>query len=382
LREAELAVLAGFHETLKQSSSLEEVTNELLYRTLGAAGATQGIVYLLGGDGLFSIQASLGYPPGATESLKDFFGHFQILQQAIDGGKPLVLPSRDVPSDLSEALVAQSGAGSILIVPHRLDDAELGALVIGSTKIDAAEDLLPFGSAVGGQISQSLGLTRALAKVRESEKRYRDLSAELEHRARDRTKQLEAVNSELEAFSYSVAHDLKGPLVTMTGFARILLEDCAGALPDEARRYLGLIEGSGKKMGKLIDDLLAFSRVSRQSLHKELVAPDDLIREITATLGTDDSTRQVKIEIGPLPTCHADPALRKIIFVNLLGNAMKFTRLRKGALIECGCAAHGKVLTTRPVLSGIMESALTCTMRTNCLKRSHGSIKAIMRGPG
>jgi len=152
-----------------------------------------------------------------------------------------------------------------------------------------------------------------------------------------RTNELEWANKELEAFSYSVSHDLRAPLRSIDGFSRILLEDLAPALSTEAVRLLGVVRSSTQQMGKLIDDLLAFSRLSRQPVNRQIVNTIDLVQQVMETLRTDLERRKVEIEIGELPVCQGDPSLLKQVWMNLLSNAFKFTREREVARIHIGC---------------------------------------------
>jgi light-regulated signal transduction histidine kinase (bacteriophytochrome) len=153
-------------------------------------------------------------------------------------------------------------------------------------------------------------------------------------RARDAA---EAANKELEAFSYSISHDLRAPLRAMSGFSKILSEDYQSQMPPEAGRYLGLIGQNARQMGMLIDDLLRFSRLSRQALNVEKVSPADLARQVWDDLAQEREGHQVEFILGQLPACQADPALLKQVFVNLLSNALKFTRKRDPAQVEVGC---------------------------------------------
>ena len=162
------------------------------------------------------------------------------------------------------------------------------------------------------------------------------LNAELDLRVRDRTAELDAANRELEAFSYSVSHDLRAPLRSMDGFSRILLEDHAPHLSEEAQRYLRLVRDSAIHMGRLIDDLLAFSHLGRQPLNKRTVSPANLVQEALEDLGKDQEGRRIHLSVKDLPPCEADPALLKQVFMNLLSNAIKFTRTRDAAQIEVG----------------------------------------------
>src|SRR5438132_2977489 len=149
--------------------------------------------------------------------------------------------------------------------------------------------------------------------------------------------QLEASNKELEAFSYSVSHDLRAPLRAIDGFSRILLEDHIAHLPADAQRYLHAVRNNSQQMGRLIDDLLTFARLSRQPLSKQLVRPTDLVRQCVDELHAEEQDRRVKIAIGDIPACQADPALLKQVWMNLMSNALKYTRKQEMAVIAVGC---------------------------------------------
>jgi len=186
-----------------------------------------------------------------------------------------------------------------------------------------------------------LALLRVVEDRKTAEEEVRRLNAELEQRVRDRTAQLEAANQELEAFSYSVSHDLRAPLRAIDGFSRIVLDEHAPALAPEAQRYLHLVQDNTQQMGRLVDDLLAFSHLSRQPMAKQLVDPADLVHAALQDLHAEQAGRQIDLVIRDLPTCQADPALLKQVWVNLLSNALKFTRPRERAVIEVGAYEEG-----------------------------------------
>jgi len=145
---------------------------------------------------------------------------------------------------------------------------------------------------------------------------------------------LVSANAELDAFSYSVSHDLRAPLRAIDGFSRIVVEEDDGALGESQRRYLGLVRENTRTMGMLIDELLALSRVSSQPLERRSVSTESVVRDLVRELESDGDGREVHFAIGELPTVQADPGLLRQVFANLMGNAVKYTRSRARAEIE------------------------------------------------
>lgn len=164
----------------------------------------------------------------------------------------------------------------------------------------------------------------------------RRLNAELEQRVIERTAQLEAANKELEAFSYSVSHDLRAPLRAVNGFAGIVLEDFGPQLPEAVRLHLQRIRNGGQRMGELIDDLLAFSRLSRQLLTRRAVDMNKLVENVLDELKPQREGRDIKFNLGKLPASYGDAALLKQVWINLLSNAIKYSRGRQPAVVEIG----------------------------------------------
>jgi PAS domain S-box-containing protein len=142
--------------------------------------------------------------------------------------------------------------------------------------------------------------------------------------------------AELEAFNYSVSHDLRAPLRALDGFSRALIEDCGGELSSEGQRYLQLIRCNANQMGALIDGLLAFSRLGRQGMVPRPVDVRRVVKDVLQELGHELDGRNVEIVLGDLPVCAADPVLLRQVYANLLANALKFTRSRESARIEIG----------------------------------------------
>jgi len=150
---------------------------------------------------------------------------------------------------------------------------------------------------------------------------------------------LEAANKELEAFSYSVSHDLRAPLRHILGFTDLLQAGASAVLDEKSRRYLTTIADSAKRMGNLIDDLLAFSRAGRVEMQRAPVSPAQLVQEALHELRQEIEGRNIVWKIAPLPNAYGDRSLLRLVWVNLIANAVKFTRTRAPAEIEIGCAS-------------------------------------------
>ena len=158
----------------------------------------------------------------------------------------------------------------------------------------------------------------------------------MEQRVRDRTAQLETANQELEAFAYSVSHDLRAPLRAMDGFSAALLSSYADKLDEQGRHYLDRVQEASRRMSQLINDLLNLSRVTRRELSRQNVDFSELAREVSRELRSPNTGRLVHFDIAPDLTAQADPHLMKIVLENLIGNAYKFTSKRAEARIQAG----------------------------------------------
>ncbi len=190
---------------------------------------------------------------------------------------------------------------------------------------------------------------RAIAEVgerlkrRRAEKELRKHQEHLEQLVEERTaelrrvnKQLEAAYKDMESFSYSASHDLRSPLITIEGFARILEEDYAARLDEEGRRFLGIIRQNSRKMSQLIEDILSFSRVSTKGVQKSSINMEALARQVVDELEKESKDRKIAFEIHELPPAYGDLSMIRQVFLNLLSNAVKYTLTNDSAAIIIG----------------------------------------------
>jgi signal transduction histidine kinase len=155
-----------------------------------------------------------------------------------------------------------------------------------------------------------------------------------------RSGELEAINKELEAFAYSVSHDLRAPIRHIAGFTELLQKNAAPVLNERSQRHATMILESAKRMGNLIDDLLAFSRIGRAEAHKTMVSLQQLVQEAQSEVAQETDGRNINWKIGKLPACYGDRSMLRLALINLIANAVKFTRTRPQAEIEIASTNH------------------------------------------
>jgi len=185
-------------------------------------------------------------------------------------------------------------------------------------------------------------LEREMAERQQADAQVRKLNEELEQRVAERTTQLEAANKELESFSYSVSHDLRAPLRAVVGFSKILIEDHAGQIDEEALRKLNVIQSEAQRMGQLIDDLLAFSRLGRKALNVVELDMTELARTTYTGLNGQYERTPVELRLGSLPRAKGDRVLLSQVWANLLSNAVKFSSKREKPVVEVSAVSDEK----------------------------------------
>ena len=197
-----------------------------------------------------------------------------------------------------------------------------------------AKEAEPFGYILKPIEDRELRIVIDMALYKhQAERKLQAFNAELEQRVADRTAELQAANKELEAFCYSVSHDLRAPLRAVDGYTRILVDDYGAGLDAEGRRVCSIIRQGARDMGQLIDDLLAFSRIGRSSVKLSVVDMATLARSIFFEVTRPEDRERIDFQVGELPRAMADPTLLRQVWVNLLSNAVKFSGKRPRAVI-------------------------------------------------
>jgi PAS domain S-box-containing protein len=181
-----------------------------------------------------------------------------------------------------------------------------------------------------GRAMEILETNNDVSERNRRENEIRMLNEELGKRASE----LEGINKELEAFAYSISHDLRAPLRHMVGFTELLKKNAASRLDEKSERYVAIILEAAKRMGNLIDDLLAFSRIGRAETRKTMLSLQQIVEEVLAEAGQDTAGRDIVWRVGSLPACYGDRSMLRLALVNLVSNAVKFTRTRPRAEIE------------------------------------------------
>lgn len=268
-------------------------------------------------------------------------GKKSLLGEVVNGKKVVI--ANDISSGPSDgACVTGSPAlNSFLGIPLLSNEELIGVIGLANRRGGYTGDLAAYLDPVVKACANLLVASRIDRQRMKAEEEIRQLNASLEGRVRERTAELEAAIKELDAFSYSVSHDLRAPLRAVDGYSRMLLEDYAGRFDDDGRRKVDVIRAETQRMGQLIDDLLAFSRLSRQKTGTETIDMHDMAQKVFDELAALDPSRQLRLDLRPLPIAHGTRAMIRQVWVNLISNAIKFTKERPVGEIEIGTQTGG-----------------------------------------
>jgi signal transduction histidine kinase len=246
--------------------------------------------------------------------------------EALRRGEPQIIDVHALPPGAERDALLASDVQQYMAVPMIAGGELRGAISFGGPSSAFTPEQLNIAREVATQLAIALAQAGLLGRVRGH-------ATELEHKVAERTAELEASNKALESFSYSVSHDLRAPLRSVDGYAQILEEEHAARLDGEGRRLLSVVRDGARRMNRLIDDLLAFSRLGRKPPVKQAVDMTRLVREVVGEISGGHSAR---VEIRPLPGALADPALLKQVWANLVSNAFKYSSKRTDAVVEIG----------------------------------------------
>ena len=211
---------------------------------------------------------------------------------------------------------------------------------LGGDEIGTLTDT--FNQMLTGIQERDTALSAENVARRHAEDEIRLLNASLERRVEERTAELQTANKELEGFSYSVSHDLRAPLRAVDGFSRMVAEKYGVELGDEGRRLLGMVRSETARMGRLIDDLLTFSRLGRQKMEVASIDMGALAQSVFNELAASEPERKLRFDLRPLPAARGTVAMIRQVWVNLLSNSVKFTKERESGEIEVGALDGGK----------------------------------------
>jgi signal transduction histidine kinase len=368
------------------------------YVSTAYASAVQGAPLVIGvavpvkADGQFAPEGKVvgilvvGYLLSTTQSLFSDFARDQGVKiEVTDQNGVVVAQSGALPTTLVHdnsvgVAAALQGRRSVDRATTNGEDAfaayspvsDIGWTVVArvptSTALADANRLSTYVFAITLVLLVVLAIAKTVLYVvlRDRQAAHLDLAranSRLEERVVARTAELEASNRELEAFSYSVSHDLRAPLRSIDGFSRLVLDETRDQLSPESARRLGLVRAGAQQMGYLIDDLLSFSRLGRVELKKRRVHTAGIVNEVIAELKLQNPNRQIEFVTQDLPACYADPNLLKQVFRNLLANAVKFTGKRPTARIEVATLTVSVPTTPRMVTYFVKDDGAGFDMR-------------------
>jgi K+-sensing histidine kinase KdpD/CHASE1-domain containing sensor protein len=340
-------------ETIQQNSQNAFLLNNIVGAALDftdVASLTQVLAdrlgELFGADGAYLTrwddEKKLASPGAASGSLRDLYlgaplnpGEKTMTSSVLKARRPLVAVDVSDSPHISPEVGARFPTVSLMGLPLIANEEQLGAVLIS---FHVRHEFTQEEIDLAARAASHAALALANADLLEQVQAY---AQNLEIRVQQRTQELELAVKELEAFSYSVSHDLRAPLRSIDGFSQALLEDYDELLDDTGKNYLGRVRSSSQHMGQMIDDMLRLSRVTRTDLNLQSVALTQVAHQILEDLYTSEPERPIKIELQDHMHAYGDPRLLKIALTNLIGNAWKFTSQSEDAKIRFSSQVTG-----------------------------------------
>ncbi len=290
-----------------------------LHGTTTVAGGREPAFHVL-----VSIPASVGYAPVYQRLVLNLLALALVALGVLYAARIYATRSLLLPLD------------GLVSAATRLSEGDL------STRIKMTGDRSELGHLAATFDSMAEKLEKRHHELREANEQVKHLNAELEERVNERTAELKAVNEELEAFSFSVSHDLRTPLRHINGFLELVLEDGKSTIAPDSRRHLELISRASQRMGHLIEDLLNFSRTGQQTISPRPLSFNALVAEVMADLQKGGDGSRVNLKVHPLPEVEGDRSLLRQVWLNLISNAIKYSRGKETPQIDIGSYQDGK----------------------------------------
>ena len=342
-----LQTLSQCNEALIRAATEHELLTQICEIAVQTGGYKMAWVgYAMNDEGKRIIpQAHAGYEAGYlnkmpfTWSEDDKFGRGPA-GVTVRTGQAVVAPDFTTTANFSpwkeEAL--SRGYAGVITLPLKDKERFFGLFVLYTPEVrEITADELHLMQELANDLAFGIIALQTRAERIRAQQEIESLNAELEERVRERTEQLEVANKELESFSYSISHDLRAPLRTIEGFSSAVMADFAPLLPPDGKRFLERIQSGALRMGLLIDDLLAFSQMSRQELRRQTCDTGNLVHEVLESLAQDYPAASSQVEIGDLPASYSDISLLRQVWVNLISNALKYSAKKEAPRVQIGC---------------------------------------------
>ena len=331
-RTEELSTLLSVSQALAVTNDLGRVFQTIVEQAVGLLKLETAAIYLLEEDMLYLGATTPALPPDFPEKLRKApLRDHPMIEKTLSSKQPLRIFEMvdEVLTEAERQIQQVRGIRSMLMVPLAVESRVAGVLVVGTQK--STRHFSDHEITLYQTIAPQAALVIENARLYKKSLLY---ASELEERVSQRTAQLEASNKELEAFAYSVSHDLRAPLRAIDGFTRILLEDYREDMDQEGQRVCRVITENAQKMGQLIDDLLSFSRLGRSELQWYEIDMAKMAHMVFHELSQGMDKGRIEFLTDPLPVVQGDPTMMKQVWSNLIGNALKFTAREAKARIR------------------------------------------------